>query len=85
MVMLDGLGVARAVLETVELSLRRFNEVDATFAFDEGEGDRSLEFWRNAHRTYFGGRGQFAEDMLLCRQRFRIVERIHAKPRIVPS
>jgi uncharacterized protein YhfF len=43
MAMLDGSGVARAVLETMELSLRRFNEVDATFAFDEDEGDRSLK------------------------------------------
>ena len=85
MTMLDGSGVARAVLETMELSLRRFNEVDATFAFDEGEGDRSLKFWRNAHRTYFGRRGQFAENMLLYCQRFRIVERIHTEPQIVPS
>jgi uncharacterized protein YhfF len=85
MAMLDGSGVARAVLETMELSLRRFNEVDATFAFDEGEGDRSLKFWRNAHRTYFGRRGQFAENMLLYCQRFRIVERIHTEPQIVPS
>jgi uncharacterized protein YhfF len=85
MAMLDGSGVPRAVLETVELSLRRFNEVDSTFAFDEGEGDRSLKFWRNAHRTYFGRRGQFAENMLLYCQRFRIVERIHTEPQIVPS
>jgi uncharacterized protein YhfF len=85
MAMLDGSGVARAVLETMGLSLRRFNEVDATFAFDEGEGDRSLKFWRNAHRTYFGRRGQFAENMLLYCQRFRIVERIHTEPQIVPS
>ena len=76
MAMLDGSGVARAVLETVELSLKRFDEVDATFAFDEGEGDRSLTFWRNAHRSYFDRRGQFAEDMLLCCERFRVVERI---------
>ena len=85
MVMLDGSGVARAVLETVELSQRRFNEVDATFAFDEGEEDRSLNSWRNAHRTYFGRRGQFAEDMLLYCQRFRIVERIPREPQVAPS
>ena len=49
MVMLDGSGAPLAVLETVELALRRFDEVDAAFAFDEGEGDRSLAFWRSAH------------------------------------
>jgi len=76
MVMLDGSGKALAVLEIVELFLRQFNEVDAAFAFDEGEGDRSLACWRQAHRDYFAGRGQFAENMLLYCERFRFIERI---------
>jgi uncharacterized protein YhfF len=41
MVMLDGAGRPRAVLETVGLTPRRFDEVDAAF-FDEGEGDQTL-------------------------------------------
>jgi len=50
--------------------------VDAAFAHDEGEGDRSLAFWRSAHRAYFTRLGQFAEDMPLCCERFRVVQRI---------
>jgi uncharacterized protein YhfF len=73
MVMLDGSGAAVAVLETVELSKRRFSEVDAGFAFDEGEGDRSLDYWREAHRRYFTRRGEFAPDMELWCERFRLV------------
>lgn len=75
-VMLSGLGRPLAILETTELTQRRFNEIDAAFASDEGEGDRSLAFWREAHRNYFGRRGEFAEDMLLYCERFRLVERI---------
>jgi uncharacterized protein YhfF len=52
MVMLDGSGRARAVIETVELTQRRFAEVDAAFAFDEGEGDQTLAYWRKAHERY---------------------------------
>ena len=37
----DGRGRPRAIVETVELTRRRFLEVDASFARDEGEGDRS--------------------------------------------
>jgi len=77
-VMLDGSGIPRAVLETVELTQRRFGEVDAAFAFDEGEGDRTLASWRRAHRNYFGRRGTFAPDMLLWCERFRVVARIDA-------
>ena len=40
MVMLDGAGRPRAVLTTIELTLRRFDEADAALAFDEG--DRTL-------------------------------------------
>jgi uncharacterized protein YhfF len=75
-VLLDGSRRPLAVLETMELVQRRFGEVDAAFAYDEGEGDRSLEFWREAHREYFGRRGQFAEDMLLYCERFRLIELI---------
>lgn len=44
MVMLDGDGRPRAVIQTVELMLRRFGEVDAAFARDEGEGDLTLDY-----------------------------------------
>src|SRR5262245_8996369 len=65
MVMLDGAGRPAAVIETMELMKRRFEEVDAAFAFDEGEGDRSLEYWRQAHRRYFTRLGSFAPGMEL--------------------
>jgi|SRR3954447_5374319 uncharacterized protein YhfF len=73
-VVLDGRGEPRCVIETVEVTYRRFNEVDAGFAYDEGEGDRSLAYWRNAHRTYFGRVGGFREDMMLVCERFRLIE-----------
>jgi uncharacterized protein YhfF len=76
MVMLDGSGRPQAVIETLELTQRRFNDVDAAFAYDEGEGDRSLAYWREAHRRYFTRLGQFADDMLLYCERFRVVQRI---------
>jgi uncharacterized protein YhfF len=74
----DGSGVPIAVIETVELTQRRFGEVDAAFALDEGEGDRTLAFWRRAHQNYFGRQGSFAPDMLLYCERFRLVARLDA-------
>jgi uncharacterized protein YhfF len=70
----DGAGVVRCVLETTELTQRRFDEVDAAFAFDEGEDDRTLAAWRGAHQNYFTRNGGFASDMLLNCERFRLVE-----------
>jgi uncharacterized protein YhfF len=76
MVMLNSTGKPLAVLETLELVQRPFDDVDAAFAYDEGEGDRSLAFWKRAHRAYFSRKGQFAEGMLLYCERFRVVELI---------
>lgn len=76
-VVLDGKGNPRAVIETVEISRRRFFEVNAAFARDEGEGDLSLACWRQAHRCYFERNGGFAEDMPLWCERFRLVALIH--------
>jgi uncharacterized protein YhfF len=73
MVVLDGKGKPRAVIETVELTQKRFDQVDAQFAYDEGEGDRSLDYWRQAHRTYFTRRGSFAPNMELWCERFRVI------------
>ena len=73
-IVLDGRGTPRCVIESTEVTYRRYSEVDAAFAHDEGEGDRSLAYWRDAHRRYFGRQGKFSEDMMLMCERFRLVE-----------
>jgi uncharacterized protein YhfF len=73
-IVLDGCGQPRCVIESTEITFRPFNGVDAAFAFEEGEGDRSLAYWRSAHRRYFTRLGKFNEDMMLMCERFRLVE-----------
>ena len=72
-VVLDGQGRRAALIETVEVSIRRFNEVDEAFAHDEGEGFRTLADWREGHQAYFERNGGFAPDMELVCERFRLV------------
>ena len=73
-IVLDGERQPRCVIESVEVTYRRYCDVDARFAFEEGEGDRSLAFWRDAHRAYFSRQGRFDENMLLMCERFKLVE-----------
>jgi uncharacterized protein YhfF len=49
---LDGSGNPVCITETVEVTIRNYNEVDADFARAEGEGDLSLNYWRDAHRNF---------------------------------
>nr|WP_319518764.1 ASCH domain-containing protein [uncultured Martelella sp.] len=81
-VVLDGRGQPAAVIETTEVSIRRFDEVDADFAHDEGEGDRSLATWRQEHQAYFERNGGFAPDMELICERFRLVEVLGAEDNV---
>jgi len=74
MVAKDGAGRPRAVIETVSLEQKRFDEVGLEFALAEGEGFETLEDWRADHRAYFGRNGGFAPEMLLWCERFRLVE-----------
>lgn len=73
-VVLDGRRRPACMIETSEVAIRRFDEVDAAFACDEGEGDRSLAYWRSEHERFCGRHGVFSEDMLLVCERFRLVE-----------
>jgi uncharacterized protein YhfF len=52
-IVLSGNGDPLCIIETSEVKVRPYNEVDARFAYEEGEGDRSLEYWREAHRRFF--------------------------------
>ena len=72
-VVLDGAGRPRAVTRTVALEQVGYEDVTATFAFAEGEGDRSLDYWRRVHRRYFERTGGFAHDMVLWCETFRLV------------
>jgi uncharacterized protein YhfF len=77
-VILDGDGQPICIIETTEVILRTFSEVDAQFAHDEGEGDRSLESWREAHWHFFSqllaNLDQKPDiDMPIVCERFRVV------------
>ncbi|MEM9795148.1 MAG: ASCH domain-containing protein [Pseudomonadota bacterium] len=60
------------VIETVEVTERRFRDVPEDFALAEGEG--SFEDWRNGHIAFFKRNGGWSEEMWLLCERFRVIE-----------
>jgi len=44
---------AACIIQSTKVSVVPFDEVSAEHAYKEGEGDRSLEFWRTVHREAF--------------------------------
>ncbi len=52
-IILDGAGEPLCLIELTEVAICPYNEVDEEFAYAEGEGDRSLRYWQQAHWTFF--------------------------------
>ncbi len=52
-VVVDGTDSPRCVWQTTDIRCGPLNSVDDSFAWDEGEGDRTRNFWLSAHRRYF--------------------------------
>jgi uncharacterized protein YhfF len=79
-IVLDGNGDPLCIVETTEVEVMPYDQVDARFAYEEGEGDRSLEYWRDAHWRYFSrtlpgiGREPTVDMPLVC-ERFRVIHR----------
>jgi uncharacterized protein YhfF/dihydrofolate reductase len=77
-IILDGQGQPLCLIETAEVEVKPFHAVDARFAYDEGEGDRSLAFWRAAHWRFFSRTGVASgrapdETMPIVCERFRVL------------
>jgi uncharacterized protein YhfF len=79
-IILDGAGMPLCIIETTELQVKAFQDVDERFAYDEGEDDRSLAYWRDVHWRYFAeecatiGREVSMDMPVLC-ERFRVAFR----------
>jgi uncharacterized protein YhfF len=74
----DWSGKPLCVIETTGTEVVPFEEVSETFAAAEGEGDKTLQYWRAEHWAYFSreclqmGREPTAQMPVLC-ERFKVV------------
>jgi uncharacterized protein YhfF/RimJ/RimL family protein N-acetyltransferase len=77
-VVVRGDGTPVAVLRTTEVRTGPLSSVDDAFARDEGEGDRTRDWWVAAHRAFFRRLSDatgtsFGEDPELVFERFVVV------------
>ena len=52
-VILDSQNQAVCIVEITKVSVQPFNQVSAQHAFKEGEGDKTLVYWRQVHEGFF--------------------------------
>ncbi|WP_298474688.1 ASCH domain-containing protein [uncultured Maribacter sp.] len=46
-------GEAQCIVETTKVTLRPFFSIDEAYASKEGEGDKSLDYWKKVHWDYY--------------------------------
>ena len=77
-VILDSKDNAVCVIQTTKVYVIPFNEVTEEQAFKEGEGDKSLEYWRKVHKKFFTecmeeAGLKFSSDMKVVCEEFVVV------------
>ena len=57
-VVVDGGGRPRCIWRTTEVTVKPLIDVDDAFVWDEGEGERTRDWWLSAHRAYFAAQAE---------------------------
>ena len=79
-VILDSHDEAVCIIQTTQVQILPFLQVPAEHAWKEGEGDRSLAYWREVHEEFFIGEMEeagltFTEEMPVVCEEFEVVFR----------
>jgi uncharacterized protein YhfF len=74
----DGFGYPQCAIRTERVEYLRFRDIGAEHAWAEGEGDRTLESWREGHLAYFHREAAqhgltFTEDVQVFFEHFRVL------------
>lgn len=77
-IILDTEGSAVCITKTLSVAVTPFMQVSAEHAYKEGEGNRSLEYWRTVHEKVFKEELKeinmaFSKDMLVVCEEFTVV------------
>jgi len=73
-IIVDGSGRPRALLRDVEVKRVRFADVTSAQAAAEGEGDGTLESWREAHLQFWQREGyEVSDDTVVVWERFEVL------------
>lgn len=77
-IILDGNKIPLCIIETYEITVQRYQDVNKVFAVAEGEGDLSLNYWQQVHRQFFSREAEetgieMSKDMLLLCERFHVI------------
>jgi uncharacterized protein YhfF len=77
-VVTDWSGNAKAIIEVTKVVKTPYNQITSEFAKTEGEGDKSLSYWKKVHKAYYSREMKpfnetFDENMIIVCEYFKTV------------
>lgn len=77
-IILDSQNQPLCIIETCKVYVTPFNQVSSEQAYKEGEGDRSINYWRKVHRAFFTNELktinlEFKDNMEVVCEEFEVV------------
>lgn len=77
-IILNWKGEAQCIIKTTSIDIIPYKDVTEEFAATEGEGDKSLEYWKRAHWSFFSREmkeigKEPTDDMLVVCEKFEVV------------
>lgn len=74
----DWEGNEKCIIQTTKVVIKPFSQVTKKFAKKEGEGDRSLKYWKKVHKDVFrnelkGLNKSFSNDTLVVCEEFKVI------------
>lgn len=77
-IILDSEEVPLFIIKDTKVEIKKFSEVEADFAFKEGEGDQSLERWKELYKKRFEKKAEeygieFNDESLILCEEFEVV------------
>jgi len=77
----DWAGNAKAIIEIKKVTLTPYNKITPEFVEIEGEGDKSLAYWKKVHKDYYiremeSFHESFNEDMMIVCEYFETIYKL---------
>lgn len=73
-VVVDGKNEPVCAIALTKVEMSTYEQVDEAHALAEGEGDRTLAYWRKEHKRFFEEYDLFSPDMTLVLMHFKVIE-----------
>lgn len=75
----DSKGQNKCLIKITKVTIKPFSKINSKFAYKEGEGNKTLDYWKRTHKKFFIKtlkklNKPFNEDILIVCEEFKVLK-----------